>query len=110
MFADELLPTPKRLVEYLINGYSIFNGEKNFAEIDHENILLSNQFTIIFFSGTDEILVQECKGLSEEGVDIPATVDNIFAPKLTFIYNGIIGEKFEGCCLKKDNLLIIELK
>lgn len=54
--------------------------------------------------------MQEGKGLSEEGVEIPATVDNIFAPKLTFIYNRIIGEKFEGCCLRKDNLLIIELK
>ena len=41
------------------------------------------------------------RSLSEENIKIAVTSDNSFAPKLTFIFNGRIGEKFEESYLKQ---------
>ena len=41
------------------------------------------------------------RSLSEENIKIAVTSDNRFAPKLTFIFNGRIGEKFEESYLKQ---------
>ena len=38
----------------------------------------------------------------EESTRTPATSDNIFAPKLTYIYNFKKAVKFEGSCLKQE--------
>ena len=42
--------------------------------------------------------------MSEESIATPATSDNIFAPKLTYIHNSEIAVKFERNYLKQDKV------
>ena len=84
---------------------SIFSGAKYFTEDGLQNYLVFQPVFKYFqtFTGTDKIFAWKSKGLSEDSIKTPVTPDNIFAPKLTFIYNGKIGAKFKGSCLIQDD-------
>ena len=53
-------------------------------------------------TGSDRILAHKSKGLWEESIKPPATLDNSLTPKLIFTENGIIAIEFKGSCLKQD--------
>ena len=42
--------------------------------------------------------------MSEETIKNPATSDNSFSPKLTYIHNSKIVVKYEGSCLTQDKV------
>ena len=45
-----------------------------------------------------------CKGLSEESIKTPVTSDNSLNPLINYCYNNKIRAKFNGSCLKQNNL------
>ena len=62
-------------------------------------------------SGTvDKILRWKSKGLSEESITTPATLDNSFATKLSYIHNSKIAVKFQGNCLKQNKVTFYSWK
>ena len=54
-------------------------------------------------TNTDYISSWKSKGLSAEGIKLPTTSDNSFAPALTY-YNTKIRVKFTGNCLKQPKI------
>ena len=94
------LTSTKRLTKDLINGHSILNKEKYFAENGSQNYLVFQPVSKYFqtFTGdTDKILAWKSKGLSEESIKTSVTSGKSFVSKLTFVYNKI-GTKFKGNC------------
>ena len=47
----------------------------------------------------------EIQRMSLESFKTPVTSDNIFVPKLAFIYNGGMRSKLKGNCLIEDKIL-----
>ena len=64
------------------------------------------------FSGTVDNLKGwwKSKGLSEESITTPATLDNSFATKLSYIHNSKIAVKFQGNCLKQKKVIFYSWK
>ena len=84
----------------MINGHSILNKEKYFAENGSQNYLVFQPVSKYFqtFTGdTDKILAWKSKGLSEESIKTSVTSGKSFVSKLTFVYNKI-GTKLKGNC------------
>lgn len=52
-------------------------------------------------AGSNKVLAWKCKGLEEERIKPPDTLD---CPKLTLIHNAKIVGKFEGSCLEQDKV------
>ena len=59
---------------------------------------------------SNQIFGRTPTGLSEERITIPATSDNSFTPRRTYIHNSKIAVKFEGNCLIQDKKIFTHAK
>lgn len=75
--------------------------------IDHTIISTSFKFLTIP-TGDDRILACKSKEFSEEILKSTDASHDHLAPKLTFICNGKIAEKFEGSSLKQEKKNLIK--
>ena len=98
----------KGLTKDLIDGHSIFNGKKYFANDESQNYA---NFQSVFkhfqtVSVTDKRFVWNSKGLSKVSFENPPTSNDSFPPKLSFIYNGKVGRTFVVNCLKRQEIFL----
>ena len=84
---------------------SYFIGKSHFEEDGTQNYLVFQPMYRYFkmITNTDYISSWKSKGLSAEGIKLPTTSDNSFAPALTY-YNTKIRVKFTGNCLKQPKI------
>ena len=92
----------------MINGYSVLNSAKYFAQDGSQNYLVF-QPLLKYFEGSRttvdaKVMTWRSKRLLDESIKFPATSHNSLSPTLDYFNNLKFQVEFNGSCLKADKV------